>query len=84
MSGPTGPVRDSSLQDRKAPGVFIQRTPQPRSANVVSGALRRHLGFQPIATLLSGTVRLRLRVTPSMRSAAALSAATTAVCVAWL
>ena len=39
MSGPTGPVRDSSLQDRKDPGVFIRRTPQPRFGNVVdSGA----------------------------------------------
>ena len=36
MSGPTGPVRDSSLQDRKAPGVFIRRTPQPRLDNVVA------------------------------------------------
>ena len=43
MSEPTGPVRDSSLQDRKAPGKELRRTPQPRRTNVV----RNRAGYHP-------------------------------------
>ena len=42
MSEPTGPVRDSSRQDRKAPGKELRRTPQPRNANVMRGRAGRH------------------------------------------
>ena len=42
MSEPRGPVRDSSLQDRKAPGNEFLRTPQPRSRNVMPSGRRRH------------------------------------------
>src|SRR5436190_12295517 len=43
MSEPTGPARDSSLRDRKAPGVCIQRTPQPRFDNVSASCAARYL-----------------------------------------
>ena len=42
MSEPTGPARDSSLRDRKAPGVCIRRTPQPRLRNVMVRTARRY------------------------------------------
>jgi hypothetical protein len=34
--------RDSSRRDRKAPGNVLQRTPQPRPANVVHMRPERH------------------------------------------
>src|SRR3954453_10842816 len=49
MSGSTDPARDSSLRDRKAPGVCIQQTPQPRPDNVMRGRAsyhRRHSGAE--------------------------------------
>ena len=64
MSGPTGPVRDSSLQDRKAPGVLFRRTPQPRPRNVGAARRKRY----PIPTD-SPRLWFRLRVTCSIRSA---------------
>src|SRR5437763_5687731 len=43
VTEPTGPARDSSLRDRKAPGVCIQRTPQPRFDNVSASCAARYL-----------------------------------------
>ena len=42
MSGSTDPARDSSLRDRKAPGVCIRQTPQPRFANVMAESAVDH------------------------------------------
>src|ERR1700752_629351 len=61
MSGPTSPARDSSLRDRKAPGVCIRQTPQPRSTNVM---VRSTIGH-PRRSIL----RLDTRVAPLARLA---------------
>ena len=42
MTETTVPARDSSRQDRKAPGNFLRRTSQPRFANVVVKQGGRH------------------------------------------
>ena len=40
--------RDSSRRDRKAPGNVLQRTPQPRPANVVLVRAMRHRPILPL------------------------------------
>jgi len=42
VTEPRGPARDSSLQDRKAPGNCLLRTPQPRPGNVMRGGAGRY------------------------------------------
>ncbi len=44
MTEPRGPARDSSRQDRKAPGNCLLRTPQPRPGNVMRGGAGRYFG----------------------------------------
>jgi hypothetical protein len=44
MTEPRGPARDSSRQDRKAPGNCLLRTPQPRALNVMRGGGGRYPG----------------------------------------
>ena len=52
MSEPRGPARDSSRQDRKAPGNCLLRTPQPRPDNVMRGGGERYfVSFPPLAGL---------------------------------
>jgi hypothetical protein len=81
MTEPTSSARDSSLQDRKAPGNFLRRTSQPRLGNIVTKSCGRHKlsspSLHPIATPLP-SVWLSFLVMPSSRSAAELKAPTTA------
>ncbi len=50
MTEPRGPARDSSRQDRKAPGNCLLRTPQPRPGNVMRNDAGRYFGLQRLTS----------------------------------
>ena len=98
MSGTRVPARDSSLRDRKAPGNVSLTHPAapPRQCNAEGPLLPAIPGetvnslendrAQPCATLPLDAAPLWLSflAMPSIRSAAAVKAATMAAWVAWL